>query len=74
MKVYRNRSGIEATNSTIKKNGLGQLRVRGLKAVNVKVLFKALALNVRQITAYLNKKSRKLQVKSAKKAGKNGDK
>jgi hypothetical protein len=46
-KSYRMRSGIEATNSHLKRRfHLGRLRVRGLGAVSLVANFKALALNI----------------------------
>jgi hypothetical protein len=47
--AYKIRSGIEATNSELKrKHGLGKLRVRGKKRVRLAVHFKAAALNVKR--------------------------
>lgn len=46
---YAIRSGIEATNSELKrKHGLGRLRVRGGKRVALALYFKALACNVKR--------------------------
>jgi IS5 family transposase len=46
---YAIRSGIEATNSELKrKHGLGRLRVRGVKRVALALYFKALACNVKR--------------------------
>lgn len=46
---YAVRSGIEATNSELKrKHGLGDLRVRGKKRVALALYFKALACNVKR--------------------------
>jgi hypothetical protein len=44
---YRYRSGIEATNSQLKRQmGLGRLRVRGRPAANLAIKLKALGLNI----------------------------
>jgi hypothetical protein len=48
-RTYRARSGIEATNSELKrKHGLRKLRVRGAARVGLAAHFKVLALNVRR--------------------------
>lgn len=50
---YRWRSGIESTNSSLKRRlGLGRLRVRGMKAVKLAVMLKLTAWNVLRATAY----------------------
>jgi IS5 family transposase len=55
-KLYRKRSGIEATNSELaRKNGIKHLRVRGKKAVVLAVTFKVLALNVRRAAYHTGK-------------------
>ena len=47
--LYRARSGIEATNSELKrKHGLDRLPVRGLQKVATRVLFKAVACNIKR--------------------------
>ena len=49
---YRWRSGIEGTNSCLKRRlGLGRLRVRGMKAVKLSVLLKLAAWNLLRATA-----------------------
>jgi hypothetical protein len=49
---YWRLSGIEATNSTLaRKLGIKRLRVRGFKAVNAKVISKALGLNIRRVVS-----------------------
>jgi hypothetical protein len=51
---YKIRSGIEATNSELKRcHGLGKLRVRRKDRVNLSVRFKALALNIKRYVAHL---------------------
>jgi hypothetical protein len=58
-KEYRARSGIEGTNSVVKrKNGLGRLRVRGKKAVTCKVIFKVIAENVRRVASFIREKAK----------------
>ena len=53
--AYRWRSGIEGTNSCLKRRlGLGRLRVRGMKAVKLSVLLKLAAWNVLRATALRN--------------------
>ena len=60
-KRYAERSGIEATNSELKrKHGLGKLRVRGGHQVNLSVYFKVLACNVKRMVRYLAEKAKKL--------------
>ena len=59
-KKYAQRSGIEATNSELKRaHGLGRLRVRGGLRVKLSVYFKALACNVKRMVKYLAEKARK---------------
>jgi IS5 family transposase len=59
-KAYRKRSGIEATNSVLKRKfGLHRLRVRGIKPGSSAAIFKALALNVWRTALYERKKRRK---------------
>lgn len=58
-KRYAQRSGIEATNSELKrKHGLGKLRVRGGLRVKLSVCFKILACNVKRMVNYLAEKAR----------------
>lgn len=53
--AYRWRSGIESTNSSLKRRlGLKRLRVRGMKAVKVAVMLKLAAWNVLRATAMRN--------------------
>ncbi len=59
-KRYAQRSGIEATNSELKrKHGLGKLRVRGGQRVNLSVCFKILACNMKRMVKYFAEKARK---------------
>jgi Transposase DDE domain/Transposase domain (DUF772) len=52
--AYKIRSGIEATNSEMKRcHGLGKLRVRRKSRVSLSVRLKALALNVKRYMAHL---------------------
>lgn len=54
---YRWRSGIESTNSSLKRRlGLGRLRVRGMKAVQLAVMLKLSAWNVLRATAFRNQR------------------
>jgi hypothetical protein len=56
-KLYRKRSGVEATNSLLaRKFGIKRLRVRGAKAVSCAVIFKALAANIWRIASFKSKK------------------
>jgi hypothetical protein len=51
---YKIRSGIEATNSELKRcHGLGKLRVRRRPRVGLVVRLKVLALNLKRYVAYL---------------------
>ena len=51
---YANRAGIEATNSELKRaHGLGRLRVRGGRRVELAVYLKALACNVKRYVQHL---------------------
>ena len=60
-KRYAQRSGIEATNSELKRaHGLGRLRVRGELRVKLSVYFKVLACNVKRMVIYLAEKAKKL--------------
>lgn len=53
--AYKIRSGIEATNSELKRrHGLGKLRVRRKSRVSLSVRLKALALNVKRYMAHLS--------------------
>jgi hypothetical protein len=55
---YRWRSGVEATNSVLsRKLRIKKLRVRGFKAVEAKVMLKALALNIMRVAAYVRQKN-----------------
>lgn len=57
---YAARSGIEATNSEIKRaHGMGFLRVRGGLRVKLSVYFKALACNIKRMVRYLAEQSKK---------------
>ena len=59
-KRYAERSGIEATNSELKrKHGIGKLRVRGGVRVSLSVCFKILACNVKRMVRYLAEKAKK---------------
>jgi hypothetical protein len=50
---HKIRSGIEATNSELKRrHGLGKLRVRGRARVNLAVRMKALALNIKRFVRH----------------------
>jgi hypothetical protein len=52
--AYKIRSGIEATNSELKRrHGMGKLRVRGKPKVDLSVRLKALALNVKRYVVSL---------------------
>jgi hypothetical protein len=52
-KLYRKRSGIEATNSVLaRKYHIKNLRVRGKKAIGLTVTCKALALNITRTAAF----------------------
>ncbi len=54
---YRWRSGIEGTNSCLKRRlGLGRLRVRGMKAVKLSVMLKLAAWNILRATALRKKR------------------
>ena len=58
-KRYRLRSGIEATNSLMKRKfGLNRVRYRGLKAAGPSVCYKALAVNLWRIAAFERRKMR----------------
>ena len=53
---YRNRAGIEATNSEAKRaHGLGKLRVRGQERVQQAVYLKLTACNVKRVVHYLSR-------------------
>ena len=59
-KRYAERSGIEATNSELKrKHGIGKLRVRGGVRVSLSICFKILACNVKRMVRYLAEKAKK---------------
>ena len=59
-KKYAERSGIEATNSELKRgHGMGLLRVRGGARVKLSVYFKALGCNVKRMVKYLAERARK---------------
>jgi len=52
-KLYAMRAGIEATNSEAKRTtGLGDLRVRGMRAVTFSIIMKLVGLNIRRTTAF----------------------
>jgi hypothetical protein len=52
-KAYRLRSGIEATNSQLSRQfGIKRLRVRGMKAVKMKIVLKALCLNIWRVCRF----------------------
>jgi hypothetical protein len=56
-KLYRKRSGIEATNSELaRRYRLKRLRLRGKKAVANAVAFKVLGMNIRRTVHYVSKK------------------
>ena len=58
-KRYARRAGIEGTNSELKRvNGLGHLRVRGIKRIRLAVRFKTLACNVKRALNYLVERAR----------------
>ena len=59
-KRYAARAGIEATNSELKRaHGMGFLRVRSGKRVELAVYFKALACNVKRLVRYLAAQAKK---------------
>ena len=59
-KIYRKRSGIEASNSLLKRKfGLGRLRYRGLKVAAGSVTLKVLALNIWRIAVFERQKIKK---------------
>jgi hypothetical protein len=58
-KLYRKRSGIEATNSELaRKYGIKRLSVRGGKKVSFAVVLKVLAMNVRRTANYVRARMR----------------
>jgi IS5 family transposase len=58
-KLYRKRSGIEATNSLLaRKFHIKRLRVRGLRAAGFAITFKALACNVWRTASFVRQKMR----------------
>ncbi|MDR0691280.1 MAG: transposase [Streptococcaceae bacterium] len=58
-RLYRQRSGIEATNSLLaRKFGLKRLRYRGQRAANSSVTLKVLALNIWRIASFMKKKQK----------------
>jgi len=59
---YRIRSGLEATNSELKRaHGMGQLRVRGRPAVELAVFLKALACNCKRYLKYAQNQLKQAQ-------------
>ena len=59
-KLYKMRSGIEATNSLLKRRfGLHRLRCRGLKGSDITVKAKAIALNIARAFSFERKKMKK---------------
>ena len=52
---YRWRAGIEATNSCLARLGLKRLRVRGQKKVELKVMLKALGLNIMRTFSFIRR-------------------
>jgi hypothetical protein len=59
---YRWRAGIEATNSCLARLGLKRLRVRGLKKVKLKVMLKALGLNIKRAVSFMTRNAWELVV------------
>ena len=58
-KLYAMRAGIEASNSEGKQTtGLGQLRVRGMRAVAFAVTMKLVGMNIRRTTAFKLRKNK----------------
>ena len=56
--AYKIRSGIEATNSELKRrHGMGRLRIRGRPQVKLAVYLKASACNVKRYLQYALKKA-----------------
>jgi len=52
-KIYAMRAGIEASNSEAKQTtGLGDLRIRGMRAVTFSIIMKLVGLNIRRTTAF----------------------
>jgi hypothetical protein len=64
MEIYRNRSGVEATNSQLSKVGLKRVPVRGLLKATCKVQLKALAINIKRINNF-EKQQAKLKVSNS---------
>ena len=63
--VRRSRSGIESTNSLLKRvTGLGRLRVRGRRAVFASILLKVAGWNLLRAVASLRKAAESLQFSS----------
>jgi hypothetical protein len=63
---YRWRSGIEATNSSLKRcTGLGRLRVRGFKAVKLAILMKLTGWNMSRAVALRALKRKGIQLATA---------
>jgi len=57
-KAYKIRSGIEATNSELKRrHGMGRLRIRGRPQVQLAVYLKASACNIKRYVEYALKKA-----------------
>ena len=56
---YRQRSGIEATNSELAKtSGFKELRVRGIVNADYRATFKVIALNARRVIKFVMRKTR----------------
>ncbi|MDR1297695.1 MAG: transposase, partial [Deltaproteobacteria bacterium] len=58
-RLYRYRSGVEATNSQLARLGMKRLRVRGRRSVHQKIILKALALYIQRVDGYLHRQARK---------------
>jgi len=66
-KLYAMRAGIEASNSEGKQTtGLGQLRVRGMRAVTFAVTMKLVGMNIRRAAAFKIRKNKPNRPNSAK--------
>lgn len=76
--AYRPRGGIEGTNSELKRgHGLGDLRVRGDKHVELAVLLRLLACNMKRAIQYCQKQTKQqtsILRETAEKIGANADK
>jgi hypothetical protein len=58
-RLYRHRSGVEATSSQLARLGMKRLRVKGRRSVHQKIILKALALNIQRVDGYLRRQARK---------------